>query len=151
MILVFGKSGQIGNELQSFENVHALDRSEADLSVPLACYDVVRKYRPEAVINAAAYTNVDAAEDENILANQINGKSPGKIAQACAELNIPLVHISTDYVFDGSGQDPWQVFAKPNPINCYGESKLMGEKKNPRVWVYTRNFEDFMGCFFTSS
>ena len=66
MILVFGKSGQIGNELQSFENVHALDRSEADLSVPLACYDVVREYRPEAVINAAAYTNVDAAEDENI-------------------------------------------------------------------------------------
>ena len=128
MILVFGKTGQVARELQSHKDVIAMGRDEADLSVPTTCKEAIRRYKPRAVINAAAYTAVDKAESEEYLANKINGDAPGAMASACADLDIPLVHISTDYVFDGSGTTPWSVTDIPNPKNAYGRSKLKGEQ-----------------------
>jgi len=84
--------------------------------------------KPKAVINIAAYTAVDNAESDEYLARQINGEAVAMMAATCAELNIPLVHISTDYVFDGSGTTPWLTSDIPNPINAYGRSKLQGER-----------------------
>lgn len=128
MILVFGKTGQVATELQAFQEVMALGREQCDLSYPQACFDIIRANLPLAVINAAAFTAVDKAEGEEHLAGLINGEAPGAIAKACADLNIPLVHISTDYVFDGSGIVPWRVLDNPNPRNVYGISKLKGEE-----------------------
>ena len=128
MILVFGKTGQVASELQSHKDVIALGRDQADLSIPTTCTEAIQRYKPRAVINAAAYTAVDKAESEENLANTINGDAPGAMASACADLGIPLVHISTDYVFDGSGTTPWSVIDIPNPKNAYGRSKLKGEQ-----------------------
>ena len=128
MILVFGKTGQVATELQSHKDVLAIGRDQADLSVPTTCTEAIRRYKPRAVINAAAYTAVDKAESEEHLANKINGDAPGAMASACADLDIPLVHISTDYVFDGTGTKPWSVTDTSNPQNAYGRSKLKGEQ-----------------------
>ena len=128
MILVFGKTGQVARELKTHKNVIALGRDQADLSIPTTCAAAINHYKPCAVINAAAYTAVDKAESEENLANVINGTAPGAMASECAYLGIPLVHISTDYVFDGSGTMPWSVADKPNPQNAYGRSKLKGEQ-----------------------
>ncbi len=128
MILVFGQNGQVATELQSHKNVIALGRHQADLSSPTTCAEAIRRYKPRAVINAAAYTDVDKAEKDENLANAINGDAPGIMASACAERDIPLVHVSTDYVFDGSGTTPWSVKDTPNPKNAYGRSKLEGEQ-----------------------
>ena len=128
MILVFGKTGQVASELRSHKEVIALGRDQADLSSPSKCAEAIRRYKPRAVINAAAYTAVDKAESEEHLANTINGEAPGAMARTCADLDIPLVHISTDYVFDGTGTKPWSVTDTPNPQNAYGRSKLEGEK-----------------------
>ena len=128
MILVFGKTGQVARELQSHKDVIAIGRNQADLSVPTTCAEAISRYIPRAVINAAAYTAVDTTESEESLANMINGDAPGVMARACADLNIPFVHISTDYVFDGSGTTPWSVTDTPNPKNAYGRSKLKGER-----------------------
>ena len=128
MILVFGQSGQVASELQSHKDVIALGRDQADLSVPTTCTEAIQRYKPRAVINAAAYTAVDKAESEVNLATMINGEAPGAMASACADLDIPLVHISTDYVFDGSGTTPRSTIGTPNPKNAYGRSKLKGEQ-----------------------
>ncbi len=128
MILVFGKTGQVATELQAFRDIKALGRSQADLANPKACSEAIKFYKPRAVINAAAYTSVDKAESDEDLANTINGDAPGVMAMACAELDIPLVHISTDYVFDGTGTKPWSFKDIPNPQNAYGRSKLRGER-----------------------
>jgi dTDP-4-dehydrorhamnose reductase len=126
-ILVFGKSGQVATELASQADVTALGRDEADLSDPAACAAAIRAHAPEAVINAAAYTGVDKAEEEEDLATTINGAAPAAMAGACAELGIPFVHISTDYVFDGSGDAPRAPDAPTAPMGAYGRSKLAGE------------------------
>jgi len=127
MILVFGKTGQVATELQRLGDVVALGRDQADLSNPAACADAIREYAPRAVINAAAYTAVDRAEKEEALATIINGDAPTAMAQACAELDIPLIHISTDYVFAGTGDAPWLPDDRTAPQNAYGRSKLAGE------------------------
>ena len=127
MILVFGKTGQVARELQRTEDVLALDRNLTDLSNPSECYDAIKIHEPEAVINAAAYTDVNKAETEEKLATTINANSPKAMAQACATLNIPLVHLSTDYVFDGTGDKPWRPKDVTNPQNAYGRSKKTGE------------------------
>lgn len=127
-VLVFGKTGQVAMEVQARADVLALGRDQADLSDPAACAAVIRDSRPEAVINAAAYTAVDQAESEEDLAATVNGAAPTAMAQACAELGIPFVHISTDYVFDGSGQAPWPVDARTGPLGAYGRTKLAGEE-----------------------
>lgn len=127
MILVFGKTGQVAQELQQLESVMALSREEADLNDPQACAEAIRHHAPDAVINAAAYTAVDQAEDEEAIATVINGDAPTAMAKACSELGIPFVHISTDYVFEGTGQAPWQPQDQTAPQNAYGRSKLAGE------------------------
>lgn len=127
MILVFGKTGQVSTELQQLGNVFALGRDQADLSDPQACAAAIREHTPKAVINAAAYTAVDKAEEEEAMATIINGHAPTAMAQTCAELGIPFVHISTDYVFEGSGETPWQPDNVTAPQNAYGRSKLVGE------------------------
>ena len=126
-VLVFGKTGQVASELQLLPSVVALDRAEADLSDPAACAELIYAQQPNAVINAAAYTAVDRAESEENLATCINGKAPEAMAIACAELGIPFVHISTDYVFRGDGLAPWTPSCLTVPQNAYGRSKLRGE------------------------
>lgn len=127
-ILVFGKSGQVGLELQAHAPVVALGREEADLSLPGACAAAIEHYAPTAVINAAAYTAVDHAEYEADMAMRVNGTAPAEISRACAARDIPFVHLSTDYVFDGSGEMPWRPDDSVAPISAYGRSKLAGEQ-----------------------
>ena len=127
MILIFGKTGQVATELQRIGDVLALSRDLTNLSNPSSCYDAIKIHAPTAVINAAAYTDVDKAETEEELATLINGNAPKAMAQACANLNIPLVHLSTDYVFDGTGVEPWQPEDTTKPQNAYGRSKKIGE------------------------
>ena len=127
MILVFGKTGQVARELQEIGKIIALGRNDSDLSDPRACATAIRHYAPSAVINAAAFTGVDKAEQEEALATVVNGDSPAFMAEACAALGIPLVHISTDYVFNGQGETPWMPSDPTAPQNAYGRSKLVGE------------------------
>ena len=127
MILVFGKTGQVATELQRLSVIMALGRDDVDLSEPTACAAVIRELAPKAVINAAAYTTVDKAEDEEHLANIINGDAPTAMAKACAALDIPLVHISTDYVLSGMGNTLYRPNDVTEPQNAYGRSKLVGE------------------------
>jgi len=127
-ILVFGKTGQVARELQFLAHVRALSRDDADLSVPGTCAAAIEQLAPSVVINAAAYTSVDRAEEEEGLATQVNGVAPGEIARACAARDIPFVHLSTDYVFDGSGDEPRCPDERVAPISAYGRSKLVGEQ-----------------------
>jgi len=127
-ILVFGRSGQVGHALAQMAGVRCLARGEADLGDPVACGAAIREIGPVAVINAAAYTNVDKAEEQEALATRINGEAPGVMAQVCAGLGIPFVSISTDYVFDGAGRAPWKPGDATGPLGAYGRSKLAGEQ-----------------------
>ncbi|MBC6438644.1 MAG: dTDP-4-dehydrorhamnose reductase [Rhodobacteraceae bacterium] len=126
-ILVFGATGQVGRVLAQQPGVHALDRGQADLTEPAACAEAILAVRPGMVINAAAYTRVDAAETEEAVAQLVNADAPGAMAQACARMAVPFVHISTDYVFDGSGDEPWRPNAPTAPLNAYGRTKQAGE------------------------
>ena len=126
-IIVFGKSGQVATELQKYPGVLSLGRPDADLIDQEACETAIRTGNPDAVINAAAYTDVERAEQEEPLARRINADAPGIMARTCAEYGIPFVHISSDYVFSGLGNTPWSPDDTPFPINAYGRSKLMGE------------------------
>jgi len=126
-ILVFGKDGQVGRELARARSVVPVGRGDANLSDPAACAAKIHEMRPALVINAAAYTAVDAAEADEAAALVVNAQAPGAMAAACADLGIGFLHISTDYVFDGSGDQPWQVGDKTSPIGAYGRSKLAGE------------------------
>jgi len=126
-ILVFGHSGQVATALRAYGDVIALRRDQADLSDPEACAAAIAQHAPRAVINAAAYTAVDAAEENEAAATVINGAAPGAMARACAARGIPFVHISTDYVFDGTGSQPWRPEDVPGPVSAYGRSKLAGE------------------------
>ena len=127
-ILVFGQTGQVATELGRLPGTRCLGRGAADLADPAACAAAIRTARPEAVINAAAYTGVDRAEDEEALATVINGDSPGAMAAACAGLGVPLVQISTDYVFDGTATEPYGEDSPTGPASVYGQSKLEGEQ-----------------------
>lgn len=128
-ILVFGRTGQVATELHRLApNATFLDRSAADLTDPSACAAHVTGGSWDAVINAAAYTAVDKAEIEEATALIINGDAPTAMAHACAKADIPFLHVSTDYVFDGSGDAPWPVDAPVAPLGAYGRTKLAGEK-----------------------
>jgi dTDP-4-dehydrorhamnose reductase len=128
-LLVFGRTGQVATELRALSpGATALGREDADLADPEACAAAIRAHAPAAVINAAAYTAVDRAEEEEDLATTINGAAPGAMARACADLGIPVVHISTDYVFAGDGDAAWQPSHPTVPLGAYGRSKLAGEE-----------------------
>lgn len=128
MILVFGKSGQVATELARLgEEITCLGRDSCDLSIPGAAREAITVLAPSAVINASAYTAVDKAELEEALATQINGHAVAEMADACAAVGVPLVHISTDYVFSGMGNKPFAPSDPVAPVNAYGRSKLAGE------------------------
>ncbi|SEL72441.1 dTDP-4-dehydrorhamnose reductase [Roseivivax marinus] len=129
-ILVFGQSGQVATELARHggDRVDCAGRDRADLTDPAACAALIASCDWEAVINAAAWTAVDAAEEHEDEARVVNADAPAAMAHACAQQGVPFVHISTDYVFDGSGSDPFPVDAPVAPLGAYGRSKLAGEE-----------------------
>jgi dTDP-4-dehydrorhamnose reductase len=128
-LLVFGRTGQVATELARIApDAVFLGRDAADLTDSAACAAAIHAHAPRAVINAAAYTDVDKAESDEATAIRVNAGAPAAMAQACAALGIPLVHISTDYVFDGNGTAPRQPNDPTAPINAYGRSKLAGER-----------------------
>ena len=132
-ILVFGQHGQVANEiaiasLKKNFSLEFLNRSKIDLLNPSLCAEIIYQKKPDAVINCAAWTDVDGAETSEDLASIINGSSPGNMASSCASLSIPFLHYSSDYVFDGSGNEPWQPNDKVNPLSAYGRSKVLGER-----------------------
>lgn len=161
MILVFGKTGQVATELQKFSDVLALGREKVDLSNPVECGNCIKAYSPSMVVNAAAYTAVDLAEKENVLAKIINSDAPIAMAEACYDINIPFVHISTDYVFNGNGENPWKISDNPDPQNVYGYSKLMGEigiRKSGAIhailrtsWVFSAHGSNFVKSMLSLS
>jgi dTDP-4-dehydrorhamnose reductase len=131
-ILVIGQGGQLGWELRHklacFGPVASVDFPQIDLSNPESIQKAVRAVEPTLILNAAAYTAVDKAETETELAMAINGTAPGVLADEARRLGALLVHYSTDYVFDGSGQTPWVETDRPNPLSVYGKTKLAGDQ-----------------------
>ena len=130
-LLIFGQTGQVARELAralpAAWEADFLGRGRADLSDPEACAAVVAATDAEAIINAAAYTAVDRAEEEEALATTINGAAPTAMARAAAARGLPLVHLSTDYVFDGSGTHARTPDEPTAPLGVYGRSKRAGE------------------------
>ncbi|MEO0677331.1 MAG: dTDP-4-dehydrorhamnose reductase [Pseudomonadota bacterium] len=128
--LVFGTTGMVARALGQTAGSRAfmaLSRSDADLFDPAACATAIEAVRPSAVINAAAYTAVDKAEGEEEIARVVNAAAPAAMAAICAAFEIPFLHLSTDYVFDGAGTVPRQPDDPTRPINAYGRTKLAGE------------------------
>ncbi|WP_235320599.1 dTDP-4-dehydrorhamnose reductase [Methanosarcina mazei] len=127
--LIIGSSGMLGSDLcKVFPDAVKLTHHDLDITDREQVIESILKIKPDVVINAAAYTNVDGCEDNKELAFQVNGSGPGYIAEACARAGAKLVHFSTDYVFDGSKKEYIESDI-PDPINVYGDSKLLGEKK----------------------
>lgn len=157
-ILISGQQGQVSQalqqRLQNMGELIVLGRDQLDLSQPESIRPVVRDIKPDLIINAAAHTAVDQAESEPDLAFAINATSPGVFAEEAAALGIPLVHYSTDYVFDGSKAGAWVESDAPNPLGVYGSSKLAGERAIAAAggqhlilrtsWVYSLTGRNFL-------
>jgi dTDP-4-dehydrorhamnose reductase len=152
-IAVIGKTGQVARALQEGAaarrdlEIVPLGRPELDLARPETIAPAVREAAPDLVVNAAAYNAVDQAEREQGLNRAVNGEAPGLIAEAATKLNIPVIHFSTDYVFDGMKGSAYTEADRPNPLSDYGRAKLEGERTvavaNPRhlvlrtAWVFS--------------
>lgn len=157
-VMVTGGTGQVGGALLSvlmpLGSVLALGRKDFDLSRPEQLASELDKIAPELIVNAAAYTAVDSAESESELAFTINAEAPRVIASWAAKRQVPLIHFSTDYVFDGSGKDPWREDDPPSPLSSYGVSKLAGDVAvraagGPHLiirtsWVYAAKGTNFL-------
>jgi len=157
-LLLLGNNGQIGHELQRslrpLGTVVAVGRERADLTRPATLRAVVDEVAPDVIVNAAAYTDVDRAEEETERAWQINAEAPGVLADAAARCGAWLVHYSTDYVFDGTARRPYREDDRPVPLNAYGRTKLGGERSireaGPRhlilrtSWVYSQRRSNFL-------
>jgi dTDP-4-dehydrorhamnose reductase len=130
-VLVTGVTGQVGGALlealKGKADVVAAPRSALDFTQADAIVSALDRIAPDLIINPAAYTAVDRAEDERDLAYRINGEAPGHIAKWAASRGVPLIHLSTDYVYDGSGERPWREDDITGPLSVYGTSKLAGE------------------------
>jgi dTDP-4-dehydrorhamnose reductase len=131
-LLVTGAAGMLGREVVAAaqrlgHEVAAWDLPESDLTDAGATLAAIRRLEPRAVVNCAAYTNVDAAESDEATATLVNGDAAGNVARACAAAGARLVHVSTDYVFDGSKREPWIESDATSPLGAYGRSKLHGE------------------------
>ena len=153
-ILVFGKTGQVATELAKRGNVTAISRDGADFSNPEAVIRIVEQTDADVIINAVAYTAVDKAEENEPLAAMINGTTVAQMAIVAAARNIPLLHISTDYVFAGDGTDAWLPTDATGPLGAYGRTKLIGEHGviaagGPHVilrtsWVFSAHGNNFV-------
>lgn len=132
-VLVTGITGQVGrallNGLRDSVTVIACDRSVMDLTRPQSIAAVLDRLQPDLIVNPAAYTAVDRAEDDVDIAMRVNADAPGAMANWSAEHDVPFLHFSTDYVFDGTGSRPWREDDRPRPLSAYGASKLAGEDK----------------------
>jgi len=133
VILVFGGNGQLGQELTRVSTASAtpliaLSRAQADVADPAAVRDAIKRHDPSMVVNAAGYTKVDLAEIEVEANRRVNEIGPATLSAACVSAGVPLIHISTDYVFDGSKQGPYVEGDPVAPINDYGRSKAAGER-----------------------
>lgn len=151
-LLVFGKTGQVAAELAKAVprgwNAQFLDRSEANLEHPEECTAQIKSLHPDIIINAAAYTAVDKAEEEETLAHIINALAPAAMASAACQIGIPFLHISTDYVFDGSGNTAFLPSDTVNPLGAYGRTKLAGEQAvmgSGAQWLILRTSWVFSG------
>jgi dTDP-4-dehydrorhamnose reductase len=131
-VLVTGAKGQLGRDLmnelerQGLEGI-GVDVEEMDITDPEKCRSVIGQARADAVIHCAAYTAVDAAEDQAELCRRINGEGTRNVAEACRDAGVKLMYISTDYVFDGQGTRPWEPDDERAPLNVYGQTKYEGE------------------------
>jgi dTDP-4-dehydrorhamnose reductase len=157
-VLVTGVTGQVGGALlealNGEANVVAAPRAVLDLAQAETIASALDRIAPDLIINPAAYTAVDRAEDERDLAYRINGQAPGRIASWAANRGVPLIHLSTDYVYDGSGERPWREDDATGPLSVYGASKLAGEDairaaKGPHLiirtsWVYAAKGTNFL-------
>jgi dTDP-4-dehydrorhamnose reductase len=157
-ILLTGTNGQVGRTLRPLLAMHgtviAPSRTEFDLSKPRTLDEALDGFRPDLIINPAAYTAVDRAEDEHELAFLVNAKGPETIAKWAARHRVPLIHFSTDYVFDGSGDKPWREDSPTGPLSVYGASKLAGDLAIRAVggphliartsWVYAASGVNFL-------
>jgi dTDP-4-dehydrorhamnose reductase len=157
-ILVCGRHGQVALALQEalrgLGDVQRLGRDGLDMARPGQLRAVLRQMAPDLIINAAAYTAVDQAESETQLAHAINAEAPRVLAEEAARLGAPLIHYSTDYVFDGSKPAPYNEDDAPNPLGVYGRSKLAGEQAIIAVagehlilrtsWVYSLHGRNFL-------
>ena len=156
-ILLTGITGQLGNELENVLRkewkIFPVSRKEMDFSDESAIRSIIRESQADLIVNPAAYTKVDLAETEKELAFSINEKAPRIIAEEAKALNIPLIHFSTDFVFDGKKSAPYLETDTPSPMSVYGLSKLEGEKAIQEVdgdylifrtaWVYSRQGTNF--------
>jgi dTDP-4-dehydrorhamnose reductase len=157
-ILLTGRNGQVGWELERLlpriGAVIAIDRQQVDFARPESIRSFVRETTPDLIVNAAAYTAVDQAEQEADLARAINTDSPAVLAEEAKRLGIPLVHYSTDYVFDGAQSTPYHESDPPNPLSVYGRTKLKGEQAIRAsgcdhlifrtAWVYATRGRNFL-------
>ena len=157
-ILLTGKTGQIGEELNNIigdlGNLITVDKEQLDLSKPNSIEPVILDIKPDIIINPAAYTAVDKAEEEPDLAMTVNALAPGLLAKAARKVGAGLIHYSTDYVFDGCSEIPYKEEDSPNPLNVYGKTKLAGEKAIAEVgvpfliirtsWVYSLHGKNFL-------
>ncbi|MGJ4927591.1 dTDP-4-dehydrorhamnose reductase [Bradyrhizobium sp. HKCCYLS2038] len=159
-ILITGTSGQVGRALREVLSAGGGDelicppRAAFDLAQPDSLPGALDAIGPDLILNPAAYTAVDRAEDEVELAMTVNGRTPGVIAQWAAARRVPLLHVSTDYVFDGSGERPWREDDPVGPLSAYGRSKLAGEEAvrsagGPHLvvrtaWVFASEGANFM-------
>lgn len=126
--LVFGGEGQLGRALATHDGVVALGRQQCDITDKAQIAKAISQFRPSVIINAAAYTAVDRAEDEVETAHLINAMAPGFVAEEAAAAGVPVIHVSTDCVFNGHSDSPYNEDDPPDPINVYGASKLEGER-----------------------
>src|SRR4030095_14644640 len=157
-IVLIGKNGQLGWEFQRIlpilGEVISLDRTELDLSDIQAIQKILGELKPHLLINASAYTEVDLAEKETDLAMKVNALAPGVMAEISRKLNAVLIHYSTDYVFDGRKNAPYTESDQTNPLNVYGQSKLIGEENIKQAghaylilrtsWVYSLRGNSFV-------
>jgi dTDP-4-dehydrorhamnose reductase len=159
-ILVTGSNGQLGSELKDLAKEFLqysflfFTREEFPINDAAIAGKIFSTHQPQYFINAAAYTAVDKAESEKELANDINGTAVGNLATLCREWNTKMIHVSTDYVFNGENSEPLKESDPVDPVNAYGESKLLGEQlamnNNPEVmilrtaWVYSSHGKNFV-------
>ncbi len=150
-VLILGKNGLLGHELENVfqkEDFFTLGKEDLDITKREDVFEKFMTIQPDCVINAAGYTNVDLAEKEVMKATDINGYAVGVLAQACREVGATMVHISSDYVFDGTRPQGYPEDARTNPLNVYGQTKEIGEKLLIDEMEMQRSLNDPAGHYF---